>query len=45
LLVNASQSSGVCCADAMVALAYLAAGADPQQVSPELIALETGRAN
>ena len=32
-------------ADAMVALAYLAAGADPQQVSPELIALETGRAN
>lgn len=32
-------------ADMMVTLAYLAAGADPRQVSPELLALETSVAN
>jgi hypothetical protein len=29
----------------MMKLAYLAAGADRESVSPELIAYETGRAN
>jgi hypothetical protein len=32
-------------ADLMVTLAYMAAGADRDTIPPELIALETGRAN
>jgi len=32
-------------ADFMVTLAYMAAGADRDAISPDLIALETGRAN